>query len=101
MQGLFNGSPTAALCQWPIASEIEGGVGWTAEPVRFDFDPIALPLRGYLLSMGRNRRLVRRAVLRGRFDFRALFLFAHFLFGQAKRKWAICRQSQRLRPGVA
>jgi|GEM_PF-3648061 hypothetical protein len=40
------------------------------------------------LSVGRNRRPVRPAALHAEFDFRALFLFAHFLFGRAKRKWA-------------
>ena len=72
----------------PTASEIDGGVGRTAEAVRFDFDPTALALRVGLLRMGRNHQLVRLVALHGEFDFRALFLFAHFLFGQAKRKWA-------------
>jgi hypothetical protein len=69
-------------CKWPRASEIDGGVGWAAEPVGFDFDPTAPALRIRFPSMGRNRRLVRSAALNGQFDFRALFLFAHFLFGQ-------------------
>jgi len=71
------------------ASEIDGGVGWTAQNVCFDFDPTALALRFDLCLVGRNRRLVRLVALRGEFDLRALFLFAHFLFGQAKRKWAM------------
>jgi hypothetical protein len=70
------------------APEIDGGAGRAAEAVRFDFDPTALARRLDFLSMGRNRRTVRLAALHGEFDFRALFLFAHFLFGQAKRKWA-------------
>jgi hypothetical protein len=72
----------------PTATEINGGVRRAAKAVRFDFDPIAFAWKVDFLSMGRNRRPVRSAVLHGEFDFRALFLFAHFLFGQAKRKWA-------------
>jgi len=71
-----------------VAPEIDGGVGWTAKTVRCDFDPTAHARMVDFLSIGRNRRPVRLAVLHGEFDFRALFLFAHFLFGQAKRKWA-------------
>ena len=66
----------------PTASEIDGGVGWAAEPVGFDFDPTVAAIKIHVLSMGRNRRLVRLVALRGEVDFRALFLFAHFLFGQ-------------------
>jgi hypothetical protein len=57
--------------------------------LRFDFDPIEFPFKVRLHSTGRNRRLALLVALRGEFDIRALFLFAHFLFGQAKRKWAI------------
>ena len=86
--GGFGPRKSSAKQPAPPAPEIDGGVGWAAKPVRFDFDPTAIPFSVDFFSMGRNRRLVRPVALHGEFDFRALFLFAHFLFGQAKRKWA-------------
>ncbi len=39
------------------AAEIDGGAGWAAGPVGFDFDPTGLGFRFHPLSTGRNRQL--------------------------------------------
>lgn len=57
----------------PSAPEIDGGAGWAAKAVRFDFDPTALALGLNFLPPGRNRQLVRLVALHEEFDFRVLY----------------------------